>query len=153
MIAMPAPAPNFTRVSTYGEIAPFIENRYNYPVFTPTFLRKDFEGEFDNAHDSLIKHLSEVGVVVEGSGEGDFSLYRYVDLNRGITVVLQDEAAFSPATVSAVLSALEELPANYVVRFDAHPTYVCIFKDGRVLGYEPDPESGTLARLGFPTAD
>jgi hypothetical protein len=144
------PAPSYTRVENYEEIAPFLERRYNYPEFTSSFSRKDFEDEFDQAHDVLIRHLSGVGVVVEGSGEGDFSLYRYVDLNRGITVVLKGEDAFRPATVQAVLSALEELPADYVICFDAHPTYVCVFRDGRVLGYEPEPRDGVLARLGFP---
>jgi hypothetical protein len=141
----------FARAVSYDEISPFIDQRYNYPEFTSSFSRKDFEDEFDQAHDALIRHLSEVGLVVKGSGEGDFSLYRYVDLNRGITVVLQGEAAFSPATVPAVLSALEELPADYVIGFDAHPAYVCVFRDGRVLGYEPEPSNDALARLGFPS--
>jgi hypothetical protein len=145
------PTPNYTRVADYEQISPFIDQRYNYPEFTSSFSRKDFEDEFDQAHDALIRHLSKVGVVAEGSGEGDFSLYRYVDLNRGITVVLDGEAAFSSATVAAVLSALEELPADYVIRFDANPAYVCVFKDGRVLGYEPEPSNGVLARLGFPS--
>ena len=145
------PAPSFTRVATYEEISPFIDQYYNYPEFTFSFTRKDFENEFDQAHDTIIHHLSEVGEVAEGTGEGDFNLYRYVPLNRGITVVLEGEAAFSSATVPAVLSALEELPADYVICFDAHPAYVCVFKDGQVLGYEPEPSKGTLARLGFPS--
>ena len=144
------PTPSFTHVASYSEIAQFCDQRYNYPEFGPSFSWKDFEHEFDLCHDILIRCLSDVGAVVEGSGEGDFSLYRYVDLNRGITVVLTSEAAFSRSTIQAVLSALEQFPTDYVVRFDAHPSYVCVFRDGRVLGYEPDPDNGVLARLGFP---
>ena len=145
------PDPNFARVTSYEEISPFVGQYYNYPAFTLSFTRKDFASEFDQAHDILIRHLSEVGAVAEGTGDGDFSLYRYVDLNRAITVVLDGEAAFGSATIPAVLSALEEFSADYVICFDAHPVYCCVFKGGRVLGYEPEPGKGILARLGFPS--
>ena len=144
------PIPNFKRVTSYAEIAPFVDQYYNYPEFTPSFSERDFEQEFDHANDIISQHLSKVGTVVEGFSGEDFSLSRYVDLNRGIAVVLHGEAAFSPDAVEAVISGLNEIPADYVVRLDAHPAYVCIFKDGRVLGYEPEPGNAVLRRLGFP---
>jgi arginase family enzyme len=143
------PVAQFKRVKSHEEITPFTEGRFNYPEIGITFTRRDFELEFDNAHDVLIRWLTEVGTVVEGAGEGDFSLYRYVDPNRAITIVLQGEHAFTPSLIKAVLSALSELTPEYIVQLDAHPVYVCIIRDGRVLGYEPAPDRGILTRLGF----
>jgi hypothetical protein len=144
------PSLKFRYVASYSEVTPSIDQHFNYPKFTASFSKQDFEKEFDQAHDTLMAHLSNIGKVVEGWGEGDFSLYRYVDLNRGITAVLESESAYKLDTIQAVLSALQALPTEYVIRLDAHPAYVCVFKDGRVLGYEPASHNGILSKLGFP---
>jgi len=142
------PQLTYIRAADFAGIAAFINRVYNYPEFTETFTKSDFEKEFDFAHDVLIAHLSEVGDVAEGESAGDFSLYRYVDPNRRITVVIESEAGFSPLTIHAVVGALQEISEDYVVALDAHPSYVCVFKDGRVLGFNGASED-VLSKFGF----
>jgi hypothetical protein len=71
---------NFRRVESYDEVTKYFDYDFNPPKVPDDVSQEEFEAEFDGAHDTIIRHLSEIGTATEGStGDADFSLYRYVD--------------------------------------------------------------------------
>jgi len=141
----------FRIAPTYDEVGCFLDRKFNYPEFSASFTEEDFRREYDSAFDILAEELCSVGAVsTDGFGNGDFSMYRYVDLNRSITVVTYGDIATSPGAVSASYAVLQRLPEEYVISFDAHPTYVCVRRDGTVIGHATDGSTKTLRKFGFP---
>ena len=139
------------RIVPYDEISKLMERSFNHPELSDSFTRDDFAHEYDNAFNTIAEELSAVALVnATGLGDGDFTMYRYVDLNRAIMVVADTAAAISPDSLRAAHSALQRLPTEYVVGFDAHPTYVCIRRDGSVIGCSDDSSTTTLLAFGFP---
>ena len=140
----------FRIAPTYDEVGCFLDRLFNYPEFSASFTEEDFRREYDAAFDALAEELSSVGLVSDGFGDGDFSMSRYVDLNRNIAVVAYSDIARSPKTLSASHAVLQNLPEEYVISFDAHPTYVCVRRNGNVIGHTTDGSSQTLRAFGFP---
>jgi len=122
----------FRIAPTYDEVGCFLDREFNYPEFSDSFTEEDFRREYDAAFDALAEELSSVGSVSDGFSDGDFSMSRYVDLNRNITVVAYSDIATSPEALRASHAVLQSLPEEYVLSFDAHPTYVCVRRDGTV---------------------
>jgi hypothetical protein len=146
------PTIQYIVVQSYDDLTKYFDRHYNMPTIDSVFTQDDFSAEFYKAHDIIIAHMQSVGTVAEGSGDADFSVYRYVDVSRNITVVVDK---YGPEIIKAVLAAHAEMPEEYVINFDMHPAYASIFRDGRVFGYPGDPERRAegrmiLRKLGFP---
>lgn len=141
----------FQIVQKYEDVSRFLDRRFNYPTISGSFTKEHFEREYDAAFDIIAGELSMVGVVdTDGFGDGDFSMSRYVDLNRSINVVADTPVARSLASVVAAHAALQKLPEEYVVSFDAHPSYVSVQRDGTVIGYCGTGDLAILCAFGFP---
>ena len=143
---------NFRVTSNYDDVSRFLDRWFNHPILSDGFTRDDFAQEYDASFDTIAEGLSTVGVVnTSGLGEGDFLMYRYVSLNRSITVVADSPIAVSLTAIEAAHAALQRLPQEYVISFDAHPTYVCVLRDGTVIGHSTNGDLSTLQAFGFPT--
>jgi hypothetical protein len=141
----------FQIAQKYEEVSRFLDREFNYPAICETFTKQDFEREYDAAFDIIAEELSMVGVVdTDGFGEGDFSMSRYVDLNRSINVVAYTPVARSFASIVAAHAALQKLHEEYVVSFDAHPSYISVRRDGTVIGYCGNEDLSILRAFGFP---
>ena len=144
----------FRITPNYDDVSCYLDRKFNHPSISDSFTRDDFASEYDTAFDAIAEELASVGVVnTDGMGDGDFIMSRYVSLNRSITVVADTPVALSPAALTAVHRALQRLPEEYVVSFDADPTYVCVRRDGTVIGHSTDGDLSTLHAFGFPTAN
>ena len=112
-----------SRVATdYAEVSCYLDRKFNYPEFSEKYTREDFAKEYDAAFDLIAEELAKVGSVnTTGLGEGDFSMSRYVDLNRAITVVVDCPEVLSSLVFAAAVTALQRLPEEYVLSFDCHP--------------------------------
>ncbi len=138
----------------YAGVSCYFDHNFNYPTVSDSFTTDDFTREYDAAFDCLAEALSTVGTVdTNGFGEADFSMSRYVDLNRSITAVAYTPIAQSPAAVSAAHAALQRLSKEYVFCFDAHPSYICVRRDGTVVGHTTNGDLSVLHAFGFPTAN
>jgi hypothetical protein len=141
----------FRIVPSYEEISQRIDQRFNYPEISESFTEEDFSREYDAAFNAISEELSKVAFVNDtGRGEGDFKMYRWVDLNRSILVVASTPSALSPESARAAHAALQRLPVEYVVGFDAHPTYICVHRDGSVIGFSANGSLEKLHAFGFP---
>lgn len=137
----------------YAGVSCYFDHDFNHPPISDNFTADDFSREYDAAFDILAEELSTVGTVdANGFGDGDFSMSRYVDLNRSITAVAYTPTAQSPAAISAAHTALQRLSEEYVFCFDAHPSYICVRRDGIVIGHTTNGDFSVLRAFGFPTA-
>jgi hypothetical protein len=141
------PSLAYKTVGSYGEIAPLIEGRYNEPEINGRFTHQSFETEYDAVYDALVGALEAVGDVDEPAGGGDFRMSRYVTLVRSITIGVASERAMCAATLEAIAGVLRRCRIAYVACLDLHPSYVCICRDGSVLGYG---DASVLTKFGFP---
>jgi|GEM_PF-6599754 len=88
--------------------------------------------EFDRLFDHLAEALRRHGTFVEGSGEADFSGYRYVDQIPWITTVPSDTV--SPAiALSAALEAVSNSHRPFAVSFDFYPEALLVLPPNRVF--------------------
>jgi len=143
----------FQVASSYDDVTCFLDRRFNHPILSDSFTQDDFAREYDAAFDTIAEELSAAGVVAtDGMSGGDFVMSRYVDLSRAITVVADTPHAISPVALEAAHTARQRLPEEYVVCFDAHPTYVCVRRNGTVIGHSTDGDFSALHAFGFPTA-
>jgi len=145
---------NFLIAQNYSEVSCFFDQKFNYPIISESFSIDDFAREYDSAFDVLAEALSAVGAVdTDGSGNGDFSMSRYVPLNRSITVVTDTLVARSLASIVAAHTALQRLSEEYVFSFDVHPSYVSVCRDGTAIGHATNGDLSILRAFGFPTVD
>jgi hypothetical protein len=141
----------FQITGKYEDVSQCFDRDFNYPTICGSFTEVDFEREYDAAFNIIADELSMVGVVdTDGSGDYDFSMSRYVDLNRSISVVADTPVARSLASIVAAHAALQKLREEYVVSLDADSTYVCVRRDGTVIGYCGSGDLSILHAFGFP---
>ena len=95
---------------------------------------KDQTANYDTRYDALVRRLSAIGTLVEGSGDADFSTYRYVPPSGVITVVCETETIFRTQAPDAALAAIHDTPNPFMVTFDAG-SYIAVLPDGRVIGF------------------
>jgi hypothetical protein len=139
-------------VQSYDELAPYLDRPFNHPQFDASFTRDEFQREYDSTYDSIAEALQPLGGVAHGGlGRGRFSMSRYVDLTRAITIVAREPSVFSPAVLYAIHGVLTALPVEYAVCIDSYPAYACILRDGTVLGYTHDTSDPSLHAFGFAT--
>lgn len=144
----------FRIAQNYDDVSCYLDRKFNYPTISDSFTRDAFALEYDAAFDAIAGELASVGVVnTDGMGDGDFIMSRYVGLNRAITVVADTPTALSSAAIAAAHRALQGLPEEYVVSFDADPSYVSVRRDGTVIGHSTDGNFSTLHAFGFPIAN
>jgi hypothetical protein len=123
---------------------------FNPPVFSASFTREDFSREYQSACQAVLRELSRVGSVSSYIADGDFSLVAGEDIGRQVGFIANRPEAPSPAYVPAAQAALQSLPVEYIIIFEAEPAYVCVRRDGTVLGYCVDGSPEPLAAFGFP---
>ena len=141
------PSLTYKTVASYDQILPMINGRCNEPEITGRFTPQSFEAEYDAVYDALVTALEAVGEVAEGSSKGDFSMNRYVPIERSITIAITSERGMSLAALEAIAAVLRRCRIAYIVRLDVHAAYVFICRDGSVFGCG-SPE--ILKRFGFP---
>ncbi len=71
---------------------------------------------------------------------------RYGAIKRSIKIAVTSERGMSVQTLEAIAGVLRRCRIAYVVCLDVDPGYVCVCRDGSVLGYG---EPGLLRRFGF----
>jgi hypothetical protein len=81
--------------------------------------------EYDRLFDNLAEALSRYGTFTEGSGEADFSGYRYVDQVPWIAIVPRYTAKPCVA-LSAALEAISTSHRPLAVSFDYYPEELLI---------------------------
>lgn len=83
------------------------------------------DSEFDRLFDHLAEVLRRHGTFVEGSGEADFSGYRYVDQIPWITTVPRDTVSLA-AALTAALEAVSTSHRPLAASFDFYPEALLI---------------------------
>jgi hypothetical protein len=121
------------------------------PEFSDAFTREDFDREYTSACNLVLRELSRVGRVSLSIGEGDFIMYAgCTPPMRVITLGAGRPDAALPGYVPAAHAALQALPPGYSIVFEDEPAYVCVCRDGAVLGYCVEGTLEPLAAWGFP---
>lgn len=88
---------------------------------------------YDRFYDILVRHLQAIGTHGEGSDDGEFSTYRYVDPSDVTVVVSDTESVFRCGAIEAAFAAITEAGVPHLVIFDAG-SYIAVLPDGRVFG-------------------
>jgi hypothetical protein len=144
------PRINYIRVSEYAELSEF-SAACRQAEFADNYTMADFEREYDDIYGALVEALSGIGDVDEHSDNGDFSMSKYVPLrSRSISVVATSAKGATPETIKTMLQTLERLEHDYTFCLEVPKAFVCVAKDGRVMGYTTDGSNEPLKRLGFP---
>ena len=121
------------------------------PELSDTFTRADFDREYVSVREVVLRELSRVGSVSPSIGGGDFVMVASGEPPRRVIIlVAASPEVASPAYIPAAHAALQLLPAEYSIRFENEPAYVCVCRDGTVLGYYVGRSPEPLAAWGFP---
>jgi len=88
---------------------------------------------YDRFYDILVQHLEAIGDHREGSGDGEFSTYRYVDPNDVTVVVSDTESVYRCGAIDAAFAAIAEAGVPHLVIFDTG-SYIAVLPDGKVFG-------------------
>lgn len=94
---------------------------------------------YDHFYDILVRHLEAIGTHAEGSGDGEFSTYRYVDPSDVTVVVSDTETVYRCGAIEAALAAITESGAPHMVIFDTG-SYIAVLPDGKVFGYSKEED-------------
>lgn len=89
------------------------------------------EAEYDRLFDHLAEALRRHGTFIEGSGEADFSGYRYVDQIPWISIVPSDTVE-PRAAAAAALEAVSTSHRSLAVSFDFPRDALLILPPNRV---------------------
>jgi hypothetical protein len=150
---MPDKTPRrFRRVLHLEEIVPLVDEPYNKPSFDDAHAKEDFRKEYEQADAHVRSALQSFGEI-DAFGHKEFSMGNPWNSSRKIGVTLNAESLFDRVLVTSLQAAVGQMPADYLIVLSGEyeagggTFYICIRKDGDILGYAPDKEM--LAPFGF----
>jgi len=147
------PGLRFILCRRYRDISQLIEGPYNPP--SSTVSDAEFQQEYERARGVLVRHLTEIGTVGEGSTEIDFGVGWPTGRSRGIGVVVLNYGLIGISLAKACFAAVQAIKQEYVVALSGNyeaglEFYVAFLKNGSVYGYVPaNRDLVSLIALGF----
>lgn len=138
-------------VPTYADITLLLDKVYNKPEYTDDFTRDDFLREYKTVYKDVLQGLQNFGKF-DATTPADFSMGPPWAKSRKVGVCLESKRMAKPEVLSLLQSLLQRHEQAYLITIDvAHVegqhAYICIQKDGTILGYADDPT--LLTPFGF----
>jgi len=136
---------------TYDDITHLMDKVYNEPTYTDDFTRDDFLGEYKAIYKDVLQGLQAFGTFAS-IGSSDFSMGPPWSNSRKVGVCFDSAKMATPQVLDLLKALLQRHEQSYVITIDgAHiegqHAYICIQKDGPILGYADDP--AWLKPFGF----